>query len=50
MVVGAGRSGIGAAAHLQSALSDATYALLEAREASGGTWDLFRDPGVRSPC
>ena len=48
VVVGAGLSGIGAAVHLQSALPDATYALLEAREASGGTWDLFRYPGVRS--
>ncbi len=48
VVVGAGLSGIGAAVHLQQALPDATYALLEAREASGGTWDLFRYPGVRS--
>ncbi len=48
VVVGAGLSGIGAAVHLQRALPDATYALLEAREASGGTWDLFRYPGVRS--
>ena len=48
VVVGAGLSGIGAAVHLQTALPDATYALLEAREASGGTWDLFRYPGVRS--
>jgi monooxygenase len=48
VIVGAGLSGIGAAVHLQTALPDATYALLEAREASGGTWDLFRYPGVRS--
>ena len=48
VVVGAGLSGIGAAVHLQTSLPDATYALLEAREASGGTWDLFRYPGVRS--
>jgi cation diffusion facilitator CzcD-associated flavoprotein CzcO len=48
VIVGAGLSGIGAAVHLQEALPGATYALLEAREASGGTWDLFRYPGVRS--
>jgi cation diffusion facilitator CzcD-associated flavoprotein CzcO len=48
VIVGAGLSGIGAAVHLQRALPGATYALLEAREASGGTWDLFRYPGVRS--
>ena len=48
VIVGAGLSGIGAAVHLQTALPDASYALLEAREASGGTWDLFRYPGVRS--
>src|SRR5690242_14435819 len=48
LVVGAGLSGIGAAAHLQDALPDATWAILEARAAIGGTWDLFRYPGVRS--
>ena len=48
LIVGAGLSGIGAACHLQRRLPGATYAILEAREAIGGTWDLFRYPGVRS--
>jgi monooxygenase len=48
LIVGAGLSGIGAAHHIQSAFPGRTYAILEAREASGGTWDLFRYPGVRS--
>jgi monooxygenase len=48
LIVGAGLSGIGAAHHLQSAFPHKTYSILEAREAIGGTWDLFRYPGVRS--
>jgi cation diffusion facilitator CzcD-associated flavoprotein CzcO len=48
LVVGAGLSGIGAACHLQEECPDKTYAILEARGAIGGTWDLFRYPGVRS--
>ena len=48
MVVGAGVSGIGAAWHLRDALPDVTFTVLEARDALGGTWDLFRYPGVRS--
>ncbi|MGW4535987.1 flavin-containing monooxygenase [Nocardia sp. NPDC004340] len=48
LIVGAGLSGIGAAHHLQDAFPDRGYAILEAREAMGGTWDLFRYPGVRS--
>jgi cation diffusion facilitator CzcD-associated flavoprotein CzcO len=48
LVVGAGLSGIGAAHHLQSACPWASYAIFEARPALGGTWDLFRYPGVRS--
>jgi cation diffusion facilitator CzcD-associated flavoprotein CzcO len=48
LIVGAGLSGIGAAHHIQSAFPGRTYTILEAREASGGTWDLFRYPGVRS--
>jgi cation diffusion facilitator CzcD-associated flavoprotein CzcO len=48
LIVGAGLSGIGAAAHLQAELSGATWAIVEARDAIGGTWDLFRYPGVRS--
>ncbi len=48
LIVGAGLSGIGAGCHLQTEAPGSTYAILEAREASGGTWDLFRYPGVRS--
>src|SRR5919107_1364498 len=48
LIVGAGLSGIGAAWHLQDKCPGKSYAILEAREASGGTWDLFRYPGVRS--
>jgi monooxygenase len=48
LVVGAGLSGIGAAVHLMQESPDRTFAVLEAREAIGGTWDLFRYPGVRS--
>ena len=48
LIVGAGLSGIGAAHHLQAAFPKRTYAILEARDALGGTWDLFRYPGVRS--
>ena len=48
LIVGAGLSGIGAAHHLQTSFPGRTYAILEARDAIGGTWDLFRYPGVRS--
>jgi monooxygenase len=48
LIVGAGLSGIGAAHHLQANCPRKTYAILEAREAIGGTWDLFRYPGIRS--
>jgi cation diffusion facilitator CzcD-associated flavoprotein CzcO len=48
LIVGAGLSGIGAAIRLQTEAPGASYAIVEAREASGGTWDLFRFPGVRS--
>ncbi len=48
LIIGAGISGIGAAWHLQDKQPDKTYAILEAREAIGGTWDLFRYPGIRS--
>jgi cation diffusion facilitator CzcD-associated flavoprotein CzcO len=48
LIVGAGLSGVGAACHLQTECLGKTYAILEARERSGGTWDLFRYPGIRS--
>ncbi|HWF36537.1 MAG TPA: NAD(P)/FAD-dependent oxidoreductase [Solirubrobacteraceae bacterium] len=48
LIVGAGLSGIGAGYHLQVECPGKTYAILEARERSGGTWDLFRYPGIRS--
>jgi monooxygenase len=48
LIVGAGLSGIGAAHHLQASVPGKTYAILEARDVIGGTWDLFRYPGVRS--
>jgi monooxygenase len=47
-IIGAGLSGICAAHHLQDALPHKSYAVLEARGAIGGTWDLFKYPGVRS--
>ena len=48
LIVGAGLSGVGAAVHLQRELPHKSYVILEAREAIGGTWDLFRYPGIRS--
>ncbi len=48
LIVGAGLSGIGAGYHLQARCRGLSYAILEAREAIGGTWDLFRYPGIRS--
>lgn len=48
LIVGAGISGVGAAYRLQELCPDRSYAVLEARDAMGGTWDLFRYPGVRS--
>jgi monooxygenase len=48
LIVGAGLSGIGAGYHLQSNCPGKSYAIFEAREAIGGTWDLFRYPGIRS--
>lgn len=47
-IIGAGLSGIGAACHLRRECPDRSLLILEARERSGGTWDLFRYPGVRS--
>jgi cation diffusion facilitator CzcD-associated flavoprotein CzcO len=48
LIVGAGLSGIGAAAHLQMYCPSKSYVILEGRDTIGGTWDLFRYPGVRS--
>ena len=48
LIVGAGISGIGAGRHLRTEHPAKTFAVLEARAASGGTWDLFRYPGIRS--
>jgi len=48
LIVGAGLSGIGAARMLQERSPRKTFAVLEARDAIGGTWDLFRYPGIRS--
>ena len=48
VVVGAGISGIGAGYHLQTMSPERSFVILEARDSIGGTWDLFRYPGVRS--
>ncbi len=48
LIVGAGLSGIGAAYHIKTGCPEKSYAILESRAAIGGTWDLFRYPGVRS--
>jgi cation diffusion facilitator CzcD-associated flavoprotein CzcO len=48
LIVGAGLSGIGAACHLEQECPGTRYAVLESRGAIGGTWDLFRYPGIRS--
>ncbi|MGB2970051.1 MAG: NAD(P)/FAD-dependent oxidoreductase, partial [Candidatus Nanopelagicales bacterium] len=48
LIVGAGLSGIGAGYRLQTECPNKSYAILEGRSAMGGTWDLFRYPGIRS--
>lgn len=48
LVVGAGLSGIGAAVHLKTLCPGRSFAIVEGRERLGGTWDLFRYPGIRS--
>lgn len=48
LIVGAGLSGIGAAVHLRERCPDRRFVILEGRPAMGGTWDLFRYPGIRS--
>ena len=48
IVVGAGLSGIGAGYHLQNSCPNKSFTILEGRDAIGGTWDLFKYPGIRS--
>ncbi len=48
LIVGAGLSGIGAAVHLHTRVPNVRYVILEGRPSMGGTWDLFRYPGIRS--
>jgi cation diffusion facilitator CzcD-associated flavoprotein CzcO len=48
LIIGAGLSGIGAGCHLSQKCPNKTYAILEGRDTLGGTWDLFRYPGIRS--
>ena len=48
IVVGAGLSGIGGACHLKRECPQKSFLILEGRESMGGTWDLFRYPGIRS--
>src|SRR3984893_15484068 len=48
LIVGAGLSGIGAGFHLQQKCPGKSYVILEGRDRIGGTWDLFRYPGIRS--
>src|SRR4051795_9797170 len=48
LIIGAGISGIGAACYLASRCPGRSFAILEGRDAIGGTWDLFRFPGIRS--
>jgi len=48
LIIGAGLSGIGAASHLSKKCPNKSYAILEGRECMGGTWDIFRYPGIRS--
>ena len=48
LIIGAGLSGIGAAVHLTTRCPGTSFAILETRDALGGTWDLFRYPGIRS--
>ena len=48
LIMGAGISGIGAACHLTRDFQQRSYHILERRQAIGGTWDLFRYPGIRS--
>ncbi len=48
LIIGAGLSGICAGHYIKTARPDTTFAILEGRDSLGGTWDLFRYPGIRS--
>ncbi|HEY8515439.1 MAG TPA: NAD(P)/FAD-dependent oxidoreductase [Candidatus Binatia bacterium] len=48
LIVGAGLSGVGAGVHLKQRCPGKSYVILEGRDSMGGTWDLFRYPGIRS--
>ena len=48
LIIGAGVSGIGMACHLKRECPGKSFAILERRQSLGGTWDLFRYPGIRS--
>src|ERR1700680_682403 len=48
LIVGAGLSRVGAGYHLQRNCPATSFCILEGRDCSGGTWDLFRSPGIRS--
>lgn len=48
IIIGAGLSGIGVACHLRRENPDKTFLILESRAKYGGTWDLFKYPGIRS--
>ena len=48
LIVGAGISGLGAAVHMQKMCPGKSFAIMEQRDNYGGTWDLFRYPGIRS--
>lgn len=48
LIVGAGLSGIGMAAHMRMMCPGKSYAIVDRRDELGGTWDLFRYPGIRS--
>ena len=48
VIIGAGISGVSAAYHLQKYCPAKSFVILEARDEMGGTWDLFRYPGIRS--
>ena len=48
LIIGAGISGIGSACHLKEKCPEKSFIILEERDSLGGTWDLFRYPGIRS--